>query len=41
MGLLATSQIHFHISSVEVSQEHNFSFQSNEGGRAVTSVDQL
>jgi hypothetical protein len=33
MELLATSQIHFHISSVEVSQELVLSLQSNEGGR--------
>jgi hypothetical protein len=33
-GLLATSQIHFRISSVEVGQELVLSFQSNEGGRA-------
>jgi hypothetical protein len=39
MGLLATFQ--FHIFIVEVSQEHIFSFQSNERGSAVTSVDQL
>jgi hypothetical protein len=38
MGLLATSQFHFIFPRVEVSQEHIFSFQSNEGGRAVTSV---
>jgi hypothetical protein len=38
MGLLATSQLHFIFPRVEVSQEHIFSFQSNKGGRAVTSV---
>jgi hypothetical protein len=38
MGLLATSQFHFIFPRVEVSQEHIFSFQSNERGRAVTSV---
>jgi hypothetical protein len=31
MWLLATYQIHFHISRVEVSQKHIFNFQSNEG----------
>jgi hypothetical protein len=41
MGLLATSQFHLHIRCVEVSQEHIFSFQSNEGGRAVISADRL
>jgi hypothetical protein len=41
MRLLATSQFHFHISSIEVSQEYIFHFQSNEGGRVVTSMDQL
>jgi hypothetical protein len=41
MGLLATSQFHFRIRIVEVNQEHIFYFQSNEGGRAVTSVDRL
>jgi hypothetical protein len=35
---LVTSQFHFHIPSVEVSQEHIFNFQSNEGERAVTSM---
>jgi hypothetical protein len=30
MELIATSQFHFHIPKVEVSQEHIFSFQSNE-----------
>jgi hypothetical protein len=38
MRLLATSQFHFIFLRVEVSQEHIFSFQSNEGGRVVTSV---
>jgi aromatic ring hydroxylase len=38
MGLLATSQFHFRIPSAEVSEEHIFSFQLNERGRAVTSV---
>jgi hypothetical protein len=38
MGLFATSQFHFIFPRVEVSQEHIFIFQSNEGGRAVTSV---
>jgi hypothetical protein len=38
MRLLATSQFHFIFPGVEVGQEHIFSFQSNEGGRAVTSV---
>jgi hypothetical protein len=38
MGLLATSQFHFIFSRVEVRQEHIFSFQSNEGGRMVTSM---
>jgi hypothetical protein len=38
MGLLATSQFHFIFPIVEVSHEHIFSFQSKEGGRAVTSV---
>jgi hypothetical protein len=33
MGLLATSHFYFCIRSVEVRQEHIFSFQSNEGGR--------
>jgi hypothetical protein len=38
MRLLATSQFHFIFSRVEVSQEHSFSFQTNEGGNPVTSV---
>jgi hypothetical protein len=39
MGLLAPSQFHFSIPSVEVSQETIFIFnQMREGGRAVTSV---
>jgi hypothetical protein len=38
MELLATFQFHFYISRLEVSQEHIFSFQLNERGRAVTSV---
>jgi hypothetical protein len=33
MRLLATFQFYFRIRSVEVRQEHIFSFQSNEGGR--------
>jgi hypothetical protein len=41
MGLLATSQFHFRVPRVEVSQVRVFRFKSNEGGRAVTSVDQL
>jgi hypothetical protein len=41
MVLIATSQFHLHIRTVEVSQEHIFSFQSNEEGRAVTSGDRL
>jgi hypothetical protein len=39
MGPLATSQFHFRIPRVEVSQDLVFSFQSNEGGREVISVD--
>jgi hypothetical protein len=38
MRLLATFQFHFQFPRVEVSKEHIFSFQSNEGGRTVTSV---
>jgi hypothetical protein len=38
MGLLATSQFHFHVPRIEVSHVLVFLFQSNEGGRAVTSV---
>jgi hypothetical protein len=38
MGLLATFQFHFIFPRVEVSQEHIFSFQSNERVRAVSSV---
>jgi hypothetical protein len=38
MGLLATSQFHFRFHRVEVSQDLVFSFQSNAGGRAVTSM---
>jgi hypothetical protein len=38
MGLLATSQFYFRIPSIDVIQEHIFSFQLNVGGRAVTSV---
>jgi hypothetical protein len=38
MGLLATSQFHFLFPIVEVSQDVILSFQSNEGGRAMTSV---
>jgi hypothetical protein len=38
MGLLATSQVHFVFLRGEVSQELNFHFQLNEGGRVVTSV---
>jgi hypothetical protein len=41
MGLLATSQFHYRVPRVEVSQDLVFSFQSNEGGRAVTSVGRL
>jgi hypothetical protein len=41
MELITTFQIHFHISSVEVSQELIFLFKSKEGGRTVTSVDHL
>jgi hypothetical protein len=37
MGLLATSQVHF-VFLREVSQELDFRFQLNEGGRVVTSV---
>jgi hypothetical protein len=33
MERLATSQFHFIFTRVEVSEEHIFSFQSNEGGR--------
>jgi hypothetical protein len=38
MRLLGTFQFHFQFFRVEVSKEHIFSFQLNEGGRAVTSV---
>jgi hypothetical protein len=38
MELLATSQFHFCIYSVEVSQKHIFHFKLNEEGRAVISV---
>jgi hypothetical protein len=38
MGLLTTSQFHFRIPNIEMSQEIIFSFQSNEEGRMVTSV---
>jgi hypothetical protein len=38
MGLLTTSHFHFIFPRVEVSQELIFSFQSNEEGRAVTSM---
>jgi hypothetical protein len=39
--LIVTFQFYFHIRSVEVKQEHIFSFQSNEGGRTVTSMNRL
>jgi hypothetical protein len=39
MGLVATSQFHFIVSTLEVCQELFFIFhKSNEGGRVVTSV---
>jgi hypothetical protein len=38
MGLLATSQFYFQVPRIEVSHVLVFLFQSNEGGRAVTSV---
>jgi hypothetical protein len=38
MELLTTFQFYFIFFKVEVSQKHIFSFQSNEEGRAVTSV---
>jgi hypothetical protein len=38
MGLLATFKFHFIVSRVQVCKESIFSFQSNERGRAVTSV---
>jgi hypothetical protein len=38
MWLLATFQLHFIFLRVEVSQDLVFNFQSNEGGRTVTSV---
>jgi hypothetical protein len=41
MGLIATSQFYFLVSRVEVSHIFVFLFKPNEGGRAVTSVDEL
>jgi hypothetical protein len=41
MRLLATFQFHYRVPRVEVSQDLVFSFQSNEGGRTVTSVGRL
>jgi hypothetical protein len=38
MGLLATSLVSFRISYIRNEPRTNFSFQSNEGGRVVTSV---
>jgi hypothetical protein len=38
MGLFGTSQFHFYIHRVEVSQKYIFSFQSNDEGRPVTSM---
>jgi hypothetical protein len=41
LELLVTSQFQFQIFSLEVSKELILHFQSNEGGRAVTSVNRL
>jgi hypothetical protein len=41
MELLATSQFHFIVSKVEVSQDLVFSFQSNEEVRVVTFIDRV
>jgi hypothetical protein len=41
MRFLATSLVSFRISYIRSESRTNFSFQSNEGARALTSVDRL
>jgi hypothetical protein len=41
MELYVTFQFYFRVPRVEVRQDLVFSFQSNEGGRTVTSVNRL